>query len=73
MHGSRPSQGSRPGQGLHLDAVVTPATLVGGLSDVGLQLRGQLGQVQEDVLGGSEDRGRACQLALGLDQVCWVQ
>lgn len=60
-------------QASNLYRVVTPAALVGSLCDVGLQLRRQLGQVQEDVLGSSQHWGCASQLALGVDQVCGVQ
>ena len=56
-----------------LDTVIAPASLVGGVSDVGLQLRGQLGQVQENVLGGSQHRCGAGDLAFRVDQVCRVQ
>ena len=46
--------------GHHLDTVVAPASLVGSVSDVSLQLRRQLWQVQEDVFCGSQDRRGAC-------------
>ena len=71
----RAGQG-RAGQGRaghDLDTVVAPASLAGSISDVSLQLGRQLWQVQEDVLCGSQDRCSACQLALGVDQVCRVQ
>lgn len=56
-----------------LDTVVAPSAVAGGLVNVGLQLWGELGQVQEDVAGAPKHRRGIGQLALGVDQLCRVQ
>lgn len=56
-----------------LDTVVAPGAVAGSLVVVGLQLRGQLGQVQEDVAGAAQHWGGVGQLAPGADQLSGVQ
>ena len=57
----------------YLHAIGGPAASMGGAGDVGLELRGEGGQVQVEVPGGPQHRRGPGELALGVDELLRCQ